>query len=1103
MSAKTFGPHFRPQDFTGPLARHYPEREDLFQQLVGALLRELYSQRAAITATKGRDGGIDGFVEAAEDPQGVFCDLRFLIIVECKDHEDSLGAVTRNVEAGWSRVREKLARQAEVGWKGTYQPWRRAKGYLYCISAVLNQHARDELKESIREFFYRSLPPEQRPPVEAVYVLDWSDLAPLLNRHARLADAWLGTDLEGVVGHNDYEQGLSGFRLYLKEDRLPFIAPTKNDQTHPENLLVSLEQDASTAGILLVGASGVGKTRTCFEVARLADQKGWRVVHLLPGEPPITASGLQEIVLQGCTPTLLVIDYLDQMGSLDFATIRHRLLPEAKARSLPLAILANARPGLLHKRNPERDALFHRIELDIRGRQSQIGAHFQETIAPKASTILGPSRIREICGSRPIIGMFIARELERYAEEGGLDETIVCRLRQGDLQGWIRRRFQEDGLLPQETHPLLPASPDRVMIAAAAGLAAAPLSRPRMSRVICETLAATGTAEATETANALIASLVRSGWLEETSHELTTPHDVIADELLELTLCDRDRCAVRSGVVDRVLTGALAMPRVFGRFSVAVDRVIEQKGFPEQVMQGLRETASTWVFRHASEMGRAFLSADPDEVSYALGAVVTGATWSGAALKAWDDLIAPWLDLYACSGEARHLLYRGLKELPEGRAGIIAHPSCRWLEVHFASLEASYVLAPLLGRQDLGDQAGAAIDAAMAWITEHGIEREAQFVLAPLLGRQDLGDQAGAAIDAAMAWITEHGTEFEANFVFAPLLGRQDLGDQAGAAIDAAMGWLEVHFLTEAAEFVLRNLLRTGCISGDRRQHCLTLALSRLDKVIESTEASFIIRWCLRDRTLSDDQLKSVVERATKWLRAHRDSKQIDFVFKLLLRNPGLEDKIWREVADYALAWLRRTPLASDRDHALNSLLTRLRCLTPEEKAFLIQDVRQWLKEFPNVRDRERLLINAARLTEVGSDQNAPSQLPASMGTQLFPSLSRVLREHLQKGLLPDSTLLHNALETAGALLSHGKPGRAAYYLTSLLPLTSLKGDRTFADQVTNAVQTLLAHPALTTKQRIGFSRALYDILDEGLWPNREEGARVLLSLEIRRPSDV
>ncbi len=410
MGAKTFGPQFRPPDFQGPLAKHYPERRDLYQQLVGAFFRERFPHRVSVSSTKGIDGGIDVFIQAGHDAGESFFDLPFPIIVECKEHDDSLDKVTDNVKAGWSRVQENLTRQAESGWKGTYQSWRGAKGYLYCISAVLpHQQARKDLTQSIRDFF-ASLPPEQKPAIEKIHVLDWSDLVPLLNDHTRLADSWLGTELEGILGYATYEARLTGFRLYLKEEKLSFIPPTPEDKVHPENLLASLEQQASAAGLLIIGPGGVGKTRTCFEVARLAHQRGWRVLHLLPGEPAVTADDLQKIVLQGCTPTLLVIDYLDQMGSLDFGTIRHRLLPETQARAIPLALLANARPGLLRKANPEREALFQRIDLDIKDRRARIAAQVQETIAPRASTSLGPKRVREICGTRPIIGMFIARE---------------------------------------------------------------------------------------------------------------------------------------------------------------------------------------------------------------------------------------------------------------------------------------------------------------------------------------------------------------------------------------------------------------------------------------------------------------------------------------------------------------------------------------------------------------------------------------------------------------------------------------------------------------------------------------------------------------------
>jgi hypothetical protein len=137
---------------------------------------------------------------------------------------------------------------------------------------------------------------------------------------------------------------------------------------------------------------------------------------------------------------------------------------------VPIALLANTRPGiLLRAENKERDSLFQTIELVITDRKERITAHLQEAIAPNASYLLGPKRVRELCGTRPIIGMFIARELERYAIEGRLDESVVARLRGGDLQGWMNRRFQEDGLTPKVTEELLPPTPAPMMIAAAAG----------------------------------------------------------------------------------------------------------------------------------------------------------------------------------------------------------------------------------------------------------------------------------------------------------------------------------------------------------------------------------------------------------------------------------------------------------------------------------------------------------------------------------------------------------------------------------------------------------------------------------------------------------
>jgi hypothetical protein len=314
------------------------------------------------------------------------------------------------------------------------------------------------------------------------------------------------------------------------------------------------------------------------------------------------------------------------------------------------------------------------------------------------------------------------------------------------------------------------------------------------------------------------------------------------------------------------------------------------------------------------------------------------------------------------------------------------------------------------------------------------------------------------------------------------------------------MTWLEDHFSTQDAGFVIEHLLGKSHLSDERRKHVITLILTQLDKVIDTDKASYLLRWCLSERTLSGQELKQAVAHAFKYLRLHAHSGQVDFVFKRLLRNPGLEDKLWREVADNAFNWLRRTPFASDRDHALNSLLARLKCLTPEEKLFLLQDAQAWLQVFPNFKEKGRLLDNLKRLGYIENSQTSSSEPADSSNIQLSSSLSDSLREHVRKGKLPDSAQLHQGLETVRTLLDRNRPGSAGYYLTSLLPLAVLKNDPNYTGQVIEAVHLLLAHPSLTPGQRKGFLRELYRSLDEGAWPDREEGERLLSSLGIYRP---
>src|SRR5207248_11011553 len=56
-----------------------------------------------------------------------------------------------------------------------------------------------------------------------------SDLTP------RLADRWLGVGLETLIGHADQIEHFRGFRSYLLEASLPFLAPPRDDPAHPRS----------------------------------------------------------------------------------------------------------------------------------------------------------------------------------------------------------------------------------------------------------------------------------------------------------------------------------------------------------------------------------------------------------------------------------------------------------------------------------------------------------------------------------------------------------------------------------------------------------------------------------------------------------------------------------------------------------------------------------------------------------------------------------------------------------------------------------------------------------------------------------------------------
>src|SRR5215213_4937381 len=116
-------------------AHQFDDSRDAFQQLVGDALNKVLGSSAFISPTRGNDGSIDAYIDGnTGELKYPFENLELPIIIECKSHESSTNLST-NVENEWRKLRKKLNEQSEVGWDKLFEPWRRAKSYVYCISA--------------------------------------------------------------------------------------------------------------------------------------------------------------------------------------------------------------------------------------------------------------------------------------------------------------------------------------------------------------------------------------------------------------------------------------------------------------------------------------------------------------------------------------------------------------------------------------------------------------------------------------------------------------------------------------------------------------------------------------------------------------------------------------------------------------------------------------------------------------------------------------------------------------------------------------------------------------------------------------------------------
>ena len=1063
---RIFSDRFDFHNWQGIRAAQFRTPNDAFQQLVGDGLKAQFRASAWIAPTAGRDGGIDAWVDCRLGSPQEFSALGEHFIVECKWHDAEAKDPTANIQQEWRRVAEKLIKQAAAGWPGAYEPWKKATGYIYCIGMRFpGQAVRESLCEAIRDFFDR-LPPGQRPPIarEAVHVWDWSDLAAWLRHFPRLADLWLGIPTTDLVDHATYRQRVGrhdaetqlGFRGYLLAENLPFIPPSDDNECHPDRLLVRLQRNEN---ILLLGEGGIGKTRTAFEVAERADQAGWRVLHLDPPEGGIDPRSLLG-ELAGPGNTLVVVDYIDKIPNFDARYWRNTLLPEVARRQGRLQLIANARPADSENllRAIQESALFAavRLEPSLERRRAVVAA-IEARLCPRALSALGEARVRELCGSRPIIAMFVARELEALVTAGlpagGLDNAP----RPGDLVGWLSRRLADAELLHRPAGSRWDASaPQPGLCAAVAVLAAAPLWEIELTQVAAATLAAAGGDPAQ--AQRCVDLLRRSGWLEgsEGTHQLRTPHDIVADETLTRLL------AVEIAALPWLLAAA-SQGRPLGRFALALGRLSGHR----LLDAGGIAAAKGWLEAEADRLGSALTNIPPDLAAYALGAVFDCPYWAESATARWADLVTPWLRTFGSDACARHLLHRGLGM--RGGPADLGDASLAWLSLHGAADVASFVLSPLLawdaGR--LGDDQNAARDFAIEWLDAHGTTEAAGFVLHSLLawdaGR--LGDDQNAARDFAIEWLDGHGTAEAAGYVLAPLLawdaGR--LGDDQNAARDFAIKWLDAHGTTQAAQFVLHSLLDwdAGRL-GDDQNAARDFAIKWLASPHGTSEAAGyvlppLLAWDAA--RLGDDQ-NATRDFAIKWLDAHGTTEAAAFVLDPLLRWDA--DRLGDDqnaARDFAIKWLDAHRTTEAGQFVLDPLLAWEADRLGKDASKVIALALSWLTAF-HASDKADFVL-AGLVNRPGLDATARGQCADWALAWLDRHLKDAEATHLLRALLQASNWYSTQVDAprviilAGRWLDHHRQHAERPFVMARLLRLPLLPDRAWLHVAVRALEEL------------------------------------------------
>ena len=919
----------------GPKGMGFKSVDDAFQQLVGDGLIETFGpHQAIIMPTRGNDGAIDAFVDASAYQKNVnFPPVVSPIIVECKSHDSNSAHLRDNLFKAWEKTKKTLILNASLGWPDLYAPWLKARTYLYCISVTITSIAtREKLRSNIEEYLLR----ERGLLIEKVVIWDWNQIKVWLNSIPRVCDNWLGIGSLFLRTHEEHSTSLKGLQEYLLPDALPFVAPDDHNELHPYCLFNRAINLANQFGLLLVGPGGVGKTRAIMEIGDIAYKNGWRVIHVVPTKTKSIENQMFELideVLRGNVDTLLVCDYFDQL-QFDLNFIRRNLFPEARKRGMKLALIGNIRPGCLRRHRHDWDDVFEQIEYNpsepmMRRISDSIISH----VASTAINCIDVTRIKALCGVRPIITLLVAREVESLAKSNNLNDESLKYIKNGELRGWLQKRLVENDLcIPLSNSQLVPPEPPIEIIAAATVLAMGPQLQYNLQQVARVVLKLPPT-EGINRASYLINILIANGWLEPREFGFGPCHDVVADLLLDEILHPSPGI-LRVDLLEKILTPCLKSCACLTNISTTLRRMVGRSDDSQLQLSDvvLEKAVSNWLKESMQQLYNLFFQANPHEGSLALGAMISFPPWGELTAH---HLLEYWLDYNNDTVSARHVLYSGLRNTAEGDATYLISAAERWLINNGRHLSASFVLNALLLRNDLKSSEDFIINTAWDWLTENGTGENAQFVLHPLLKRLRHQGCDQDQIETTVTWLKKHSKKSCVRFPLREILMVDDLKGYQNDIFKITDDWISIHGGEGQARYVLHALLQREDLS-EYVAKTQKYAVDWLSSYWKLPDSGYIVEELLRQDNLGQHEHK-VLEITKKWLELHPDSPIMQYVLTAATAHMKVSDGL-----DLITLLIRRQITWLNAPSMLCHYLKR-KDLSKEDEIYLDQIAVEWL----------------------------------------------------------------------------------------------------------------------------------------------------------------